>query len=164
MPAPEGLEQNNWSPSQHILFDEVRRLNWQQFEALCAELFFKKYQADNCWLTHSGGDYGADVVVIKGGKAILVQCKHTGHYSYDGYRAVTEVHSAKVKYEAELGKQIDTLIFVTNAMRLGAKTRKAAKQYSVNVVDGKELSKLLDLHVIQYKDVLQRLDKKRLQV
>jgi hypothetical protein len=94
----------------------------------------------------------------------LVQCKHTGSRTYDGYRAVTEVHSAKVKYEAELRQQVTSLVFVTNAVRLGAKTKKAAKQYSVVVLDGKNLSELLGKHSVTYSDVVGRLEKVRLGV
>ena len=142
----------------------MTRLSWQQFEALCAELLLREYKSDNCWLTHNGGDYGADVVLTKGKRATLVQCKHTAGRAYDGYRAVTEVHSAKVKYEDELGKQIDSLVFATNAIRLGVKTRKAARQYTVAVLDGKNLSELLNEHSITYADVVSRLERERLSV
>lgn len=164
MPSPDGFNKSRWSPTQRISLEEVVRLSWQQFEALCAELLLRENQSENCWLTHSGGDYGADVVLTKGSSVTLIQCKHTSSRTYDGYRAVTEVHSAKVKYEAELGKQVDHLIFATNAVRLGAKTRKAAKQYSVTVLDGKQLSALLDKHPVTFADIARRLDKKRLVV
>lgn len=164
MPAPGGMEGKNWSPTHRIGFDDVSKLSWQQFEALCAELLLRKYQSESCWLTHAGGDYGADVVITKGKTVTLVQCKHTGGGSYDGYSAVTEVHSAKVKYEQELGKEVESLVFVTNAVRLGVKTRKAAKQYSVTVLDGAVLADLLKECTVTYEDVLSRLDKERLRV
>ncbi len=164
MPSPSGVAKQVWSPSQRISFDDVARLSWQQFEALCAELLLKDYQAESCWLTHSGGDYGADIVLTKGKSATLIQCKHTGGRTYDGYRAVTEVHSARVRYEAEIGKSVGILVFATNAIRLGKKTREAAKQYVVEVLDGKRLDHLLKKHLITYSDVINRLDKERLHV
>lgn len=164
IPSPGGFGQGGWSLGQRILFDELRNLSWQWFEALCAELLHKKYQADNCWLTHSGADFGADIVLTKNGSGRLIQCKHTSGGFYNGYKAVLEVHSAKVKYETELGKGIDSLILATNAERLGAETQKIAKQYSVEVLDGKALSGLLDKHVMTYADVINRLEKKRLRV
>lgn len=163
MPSPDGFKKGGWSPSQRISFDEVGRLSWQQFEALCAELLRKEYQSENCWLTHSGADYGADVVLAKDGVVTLVQCKHTGA-SYNGYHAVTEVHSAKTKYEAELSKKVEGMVFATNAIKLSANTRKIAKQYSVLVLDGKNLSELLGKHPVTYADVVGRLDKERLGV
>jgi len=93
-----------------------------------------------------------------------LECKYTSSQTYNGYSAVTEVQAAKIKYEAELGQQATSLIFATNAVRLGRKTRKIAKQYSVNILDGKALSELLEVHIILFTDILQRLDKKRLQV
>ncbi|ADJ28734.1 SNF2-related protein [Nitrosococcus watsonii] len=164
MPSPEGLPQESRSSSQRISFDELRNLSWQQFEALCAELLYKEYQADNCWLTHSGADFGADVVLTKDGIGLLIQCKHTSGSAYDGYKAILEVHSATVKYEAELGKRIDSWILATNAVCLGSATQKAAKQYSVEILDGKTLSRLLGRHAVTYADVLNRLEKKRLRV
>jgi hypothetical protein len=144
--------------------ENVARLSWQQFEALCAELLLREYKSENCWLTHSRGDHGADVVLTKRESATLVQCKHTGTRTYDGCRAVTEVHSAQVKYEDELGKRVESLVFATNAVRLGAKTRKAANQYSVVVLDGKSIDDLLSNTSVTYGDVMSRLNKKRLRV
>ena len=164
MPSPEGMDGQEWSPSRRIYFDDVSKLSWQQFEALCAELLLRKYQSESCWLTHTAGDYGADVVLTKGKSATLIQCKHTGGSAYDGYRAVTEIHSAKVKYQDELGKEIYSLIFATNAIRLGEKTRKAARQYQVEVLDGKILNQLLKNNMITFSDIMNRLDKTRLQV
>ena len=161
LPAPEGFQQGSWSPIRHIRAEDLAKLSWGQFEALSAELMLREFQAENCWLTHSGGDYGADVILIRGISATLIQCKHTKTGAYDGYRAVTEVYSARVKYQEELGKEIQSLLFVTNATRLSTKTRDVARQYSVQVLDGKSLSDLLDKHPVTLADVLARLDKKR---
>lgn len=164
MPTPGGFEECYWSPSRRITVDDVVKLSWQQFEALCSELFLREYHADSCWLTHSGGDYGADVVLIKGWEVTLVQCKHTRTNSYDGYRAVTEVHAAKVKYEAELNKKVIRLVFATNAVRLGTKSKRTAEQYSVEVCDGKGIGDLLKSHSVTFENVVERLEKTRLGV
>ena len=164
MPLPGGIKEHAYSPSRRIFFDDVAKLSWQQFEALCAELLLRNYHSENCWLTHSGGDYGADIVLTTGKSATLIQCKHTSGGKYDGYRAVTEVHSAKVKYEDALNKSIDTLVFATNAVQLGTKTRKAAKQYSVIVLDGKKINEFLNINSVTHGDIISRLDKKRLRV
>ncbi|MDQ7075321.1 MAG: SNF2-related protein [Gammaproteobacteria bacterium] len=164
VPSPTGFAQKEWSPSQRISSDELVKLSWQQFEALCAELFAKVYQADSCWLTADGADYGADVVLVKKDEVILIQCKHTVRGHHNGHKAVTEVCAAKIKYAAELSKPVTSLIFATNAGRLSEKTRKAAKLYWVEVVGKSELSKLLESHEIQYIDLLRRLDKERFTV
>jgi SNF2 family DNA or RNA helicase len=164
IPTPGGMKERSWSPTQRITFNDISRLNWQQFEALSAELFLKVNDAENCWLTQNGADYGADVVLTKDGNATLIQCKHTNGRTYDGYRAVTEVYTAKLKYEKELGKSVRELIFATNAVRLGTKTRKTAKEYMVEVVDGKQLQHLLKKHSVTYRDLMNRMNKNRLQV
>ena len=164
LPLRDGLTHSDWSPSQRINFDDVAKLHWEQFEALCAELLVRDRQPENCWLTSSGGDYGADVVLTKGKGAVLVQCKHTKGGLYDGYKAVTDVYSAGRKYENELGKQTETFIFATNAVRLGGRTRKLAKEYEVEILDGKSIAKLLQMHSVTYLDINSRLEKPRISV
>ena len=38
VPSPEGIQVRDWSPTRRICFDDISKLSWQQFEALCAEL------------------------------------------------------------------------------------------------------------------------------
>jgi hypothetical protein len=83
IPAPGGMEGGGWTPSHRINFNDVVKLSWQQFEALCAELLLREFESENCWLTNNGGDYGADIVLTKGKSATLVQCKHTVSRTYD---------------------------------------------------------------------------------
>ena len=163
-PTLSGFEKKSWSPERQITSENLKELSWNQFEALCAEILQKEYSASSCWLTHNGPDFGADVVLILEDEGALVQCKHTIGNLYDGYRAIQEVHSAKVKYEAELNKRFERLIFITNAPRLGGKLRKLAKQYSVEVIDGNHLSELLSKHSVSYLAVVNRLNKKRIRV
>ena len=94
----------------------------------------------------------------------LVQCKHTTGAKYDGYKAIQEIHSARVKYSEELGKDIDTLIFATNAKVLSVKSRKLAEQYHVQIFSYSEISTLLKKHTITFKMVLIRLGKSRLKI
>jgi len=163
-PTLSGFEKKSWSPERQITSENLKELSWNQFEALCAEILQKEYSASSCWLTHNGPDFGADVVLVLEDEGALVQCKHTIGNLYDGYHAIQEVHSAKVKYEAELNKRFERLIFITNAPRLGGKLRKLAKQYSVEVIDGNHLSELLSKHSVSYLAVVNRLNKKRIRV
>jgi len=151
--------------SFHIITaEDLHRLSWQQFEALCAELFAKEYAALNCWLTQIGSDYGADVVLMTEGAGKLIQCKHTKGSRYDGYKTIQEIHSAKVKYSVELDKNIDKLIFVTNAKSLSAKTKVIANQYDVQIFSYNEIASLLPSHSITFEMVLNSLGKKRIKV
>lgn len=164
MPTPDGFGTDDIRPTHQVCADDLQRLSWQQFEALCAELFSKNIGASDCWLTQSGSDFGADIVLLSGGVGTLVQCKHTTGAKYDGYKAISEVHSATVKYGVELEKEMKTLIFATNAKILSARTRKIAKQYKVNIYSYQEILELLAKHSISYEMILRRLQKKRMQV
>jgi len=164
VPNPGGFG-NSVIDSFHIITaEDLHRLSWQQFEALCAELFAKEYGVTSCWLTQTGSDFGADVVLASEGVAKIIQCKHTKGSRYDGYKAIQEIHSAKVKYSAELGKNIDMLIFVTNAKILSAKTKVIASQYGVKIFSYTDIALLLPRHSITFEMVLKRLGKNRLKV
>jgi len=165
MPSPEGFDQQGIVPTQKITFEQLRRLSWQQFEALCAELLCRENQSTSCQLTNNGGDYGADAVLIgKDNVMTLVQCKHTSTKNYGGHKAVLQVSAAKIKYEDSLGKKVGSLVFVTNATRLSVSARKDAKKYSVKVIDGNDLRRILEKNSVTYQDVLNRLDKPRISV
>jgi hypothetical protein len=164
MPNPGGFGEGLTEPGHIITADDLHRLSWNQFEALCAELFLKKYEASSCWLTQNSSDYGADVVLVTGAKGQLIQCKHTKGAKYDGYKAIQEIHSARTKYSKELEKSIETLIFVTNAKILSAKTKTIADQYDVQIFSYNEITALLEKHAITFKMVLTRLSKSRLKV
>jgi len=164
LPNPGGLGTAGIAPRDRITGDDLYRISWQQFEALCAELFLKELGASKCWLTQSGSDYGADVVLTTKSSGKLIQCKHTIGAKYDGYKAIQEVHGASIKYGKELNKTIDSLIFATNAKTLLATTRKLAEQYNVQIFSYTEIASLLDNHKITHEMVLRRLGRGRYQV
>ncbi|SHH97287.1 Superfamily II DNA or RNA helicase, SNF2 family [Desulfofustis glycolicus DSM 9705] len=164
LPNPGGIHTAGIVPRDRITGDDLSRISWQQFEALCAELFLKEFDASNCWLTQSGSDYGADVVLTTKSSGILIQCKHTMSAKYDGYNAIQAVYAASVKYSEELNKQIDSLIFATNAKHLLTNTRRLAEQYKVQIYSHDEIASLLGNHKISYEMVLKRLGRNRYQV
>ncbi len=163
VPNPQGFN-DRMEPSHRVKPDDLHELSWQQFEALCAELFAQEYVSSSCWLTKSGSDYGADIALIVKESVSLVQCKHTKTGRYDGYKSIQEVQGASIKYSEELSKGIDTLVFATNAKQLSSKTRKIAKQYQVEIFSFNEISLLLDNHLVTFEMVLNRLGKSRLEV
>jgi hypothetical protein len=164
VPNPGGFGDSVIDSFHIIRAEDLHRLSWQQFEALCAELFSKEYGASSCWLTQTGADYGADVVLITEGAGRLIQCKHTKGAKYDGYKVIQEIYSAKIKYSLELEKDIDMLIFVTNAKILSAKTKAIANEYDVKIYSYTEIASLLLSHSISFEIVLSRLGKKRIKV
>ena len=141
---------------------DLHRLSWQQFEALCADLFMMEYNTHSCYLTQTGSDGGADVVLITGDLIQLIQCKHTLSAKYDGYKAIQEISSASVIYEKELDRKTDKLIFATNAKILSTTAKKYAKDYDVEIISFKILSELLEKNAVTYEMILKRLSQKHL--
>ena len=164
LPSPPGFGAGAFTPDHKIVQEDLSKISWEQFEALCGLLMAQKLGADSCLLTRSGSDYGADVVVTTGKDGCLIQCKHTKNASYEGYKAILEVQSARIKYENSVGAIFSTLIFMTNAKKLSTKIRNMAKEYGVDIISHGDLCKLLDVHHISFEQVLTLLKKKRLNV
>ena len=142
--------------------DDLGKISWEQFEALCGFLLAQEVNASDKWLTQIGSDYGADAVIFSNEAGYLIQCKHTKNAGYDGHKAVMEVQTAKTRYENSLKRKISHLIFMTNAKQLSVKTRKIAKEYGVEVMDYSRLCQLLDAHKTTFKQLLIFLKAKRL--
>ena len=163
IPNPAGSDKHDLSPDAVILFDDLQKLSWRQFEAFCVELLAKQYQSQSAWLTKDGADFGADGLLAHENTAILIQAKHkTG--SYKGHQAVQEISQASKMYEGPLGRKIEKLLFVTNATKLAKNTYDVAKKLNVEVIEGNALTNLCEQHQIQMKQVLVRLEKKRFSI
>lgn len=164
LPMPNGIDRSTLlATDKTITLKDINKLSWQQFEALTVEVMAKEHNADSAWLTASGADKGADGVIDIGKQLLLIQAKHTKG-RYDGYAAVQEVSGAKVPYEKVIGKPIQTLLFMTNATVLSKRTKEMAAQCDVQVIHGEGLVSLVAKHQINFKQVLTRLDKSRLQI
>ena len=163
IPQPAGMGNGVFgdSLSTRITEENVDRLSWQQFEALCVEIFAKQTSSDRCYLTKQGNDHGADGIIIeKHGPNILIQSKFTQR-RYEGYKAVQEITSAKPIYEHALKTNFDRLVFMTNSSMLGKKVLDVAMVCEVEVIGREVLLQLLSKTEVSYKDVLTRLDKQR---
>jgi len=79
-------------------------------------------------------------------------------------KAIQEIVSAKPVYETVMGKSDSKLIFITNATALSKRTREVAKQCNVEVLNGKDFFELVEKHEITFKQIIDRLNKKRLNV
>jgi SNF2 family DNA or RNA helicase len=160
IPNPAGSDKHDLSPDAVILFDDLQKLSWRQFEAFCVELLAKQYQSQSAWLTKDGADFGADGVLAHENTAILIQAKHkTG--TYKGHQAVQEISQASKMYEGPLGRKIEKLLFVTNATKLAKTTFDIANKMNVEIIDGNDLTTLCEQHQILMKQVLTRLQKQR---
>ncbi|MGF1792899.1 SNF2-related protein [Photobacterium profundum] len=149
--------------NKRITVEELDKLSWQQFEALCVVLLSHHYDSESAWLTNAGADHGADGVLLSDSGNILIQAKYTQR-KYDGYKAIQEVHSAKPVYEDAMNKQFDRLVFVTNSPSLAKRTAEIAMVCNVEIIGRQQLVTLLEKVTLTYKDILSRLEKQRIKV
>ena len=164
IPHPGGFSNDIMQPTDRVLARNLSKLSWQQFEALCAEVMSKQLKVDNCWLTQSVSDFGADVVVTFGNSGCLIQSKHTLKSRYLWYKAIQDIHSAKRKYELEIKKSFYKLIFITNAKTLSKLAINLAEQYEVQIMTFEDFEEMLITHSITLEQIINRLGKKRLHV
>lgn len=163
IPQPDGMDSSVWDNdvSARISDENVDRLSWQQFEALCVELLAKQGSANSCYLTKQGNDHGADGIIVENhGASALIQAKFTQR-RYEGYKAVQEITAAKPLYENALQTKFDRLVFMTNSPTLSKKVTEVADVCQVEVISRVKLLELLSQIEVTYKDILIRLDKRR---
>lgn len=134
--------------------NDLSLLSWQEFEALCAELYSKYLNCD-VFLTPSN-DLGADVVVM-GKENTLIQCKHTSNHTYDSLEPLIQIHSAKPAYEEKTGKVFSSLIVAINAKKFSRKVLKAKRTYNVKLVGLRDLDDLLKQYIVTRKQIQKRL-------
>jgi len=166
IPMPEGIgTKDGFVDENPIKAAEINKLSWQQFEALVIEVMGKKLNSDSMYLTQSGNDFGADGVILSANTLHLIQVKHTTSKSYKGgYKAITEVYASGPKYKPLFGKEKTELLFITNATRLSKQARDAANESNVQIINGTEISELVEKYKITFRQVITRLDKKRCKV
>ncbi|SDJ58238.1 Superfamily II DNA or RNA helicase, SNF2 family [Ferrimonas sediminum] len=164
VPIPAGMDLMTEVRTRALQRDDLVKMPWVHFEALCVELLALELGAQRVWLTTNGADHGADGVLDIGDSLVLLQVKHTTKAHYDGHKAIQEVSGAKEYYQNLLGKPVSSLHFATNASALRAGGRKAAKLSKVDVLTAGHLDELLDKHQISYERVMKRLSQVRLNV
>ena len=68
------------------------------------EVYCQYELEENGWdarLTKGGGDFGADIIAVKNGKKIILQCKR--HKNRIGISAVKEIFAANAYYNGDIG-------------------------------------------------------------
>lgn len=129
-------------------------LSWQEFEALCAELYGQHFKGD-AFLTPTN-DQGADAVVM-GEVHALIQCKHTSRNKYDSTDPLIQIHGAKPAYEANTRRTFTKLIVAVNVSKFSKRVADAARTYNVELVGLKQLDKLLKQYHVSRKQIQKRL-------
>ncbi len=149
------------SPAPRINGTQVDEdMSWESFEALSALIMAKEYSGETMLTSHPN-DYGADSVVVSEREVILIQSKHYPDKLFDSGKAIREVYGARPKYEKLLSKKINKMIVMTSAKRISSTVKNEAKEYGVEIINGKDLNKLLDKHELSYNEIYALLDSDR---
>jgi len=120
---------------QQTSIESVRALSWRDFEQLITEAFRRDgYTAQT---TASGPDGGVDIVLRKGGKTYLVQCKHWRNRRV-GVAPIRELAGVIASAKASGGYFVCSGAFTDEAK---AFARKAA----ITLIDGRVLAAKLGL-------------------
>lgn len=111
---------------------DIDKMEGVQFERYLGHLFRSQgYKAE---VTQASGDYGADLILSKDGRRIVVQAKR---YSKNvGLKAVQEVHGAVAHYRASAAWVVTNRDFTEQAYKL-------AKSNGVRLVGREELIEML---------------------
>lgn len=107
--------QRRWGAAKAV---ELDQLSGVEFEEFLAGLF--RAQGYVVELTPNTGDYGADLILSKGGKRIAVQAKR--YVGSVGIQAVQEALSGQAYYQCHTAWVITTGAFTPNAMELAKKS------------------------------------------
>ncbi|KOP64379.1 hypothetical protein AMS62_03220 [Bacillus sp. FJAT-18019] len=111
---------------------EIDKMDGVQFERYLGHLF--RFQGYKVEVTKAAGDFGADLVIIKDGKKIVVQAKR--YKKNVGLKAVQEVQGARAHYGATDAWVVTNSNYTQQAYEL-------AKSNGVRLIDREELVEML---------------------
>ncbi|MDO8892617.1 MAG: restriction endonuclease [Sulfurimicrobium sp.] len=134
--SKEKREQDAWQQAHgHATASELDLHNGIEFEEFLAGLFRAHgYAAE---LTPVTGDYGADLILSKGGQRIAVQAKR--YMGSVGVSAVQEALSGQAYYQCDAAWVVTTGTFTTNALELAGKS-------GVKMIGRSEIGNLMAQH------------------
>lgn len=112
----------------------IRRLPWPQFEALVAE-YYRREGYDVEPTGNAAGDGGVDVVLRRGGKTTLVQCKHWKDRMV-GVKVVRELLGVAQKEGSAGGIVVTSGTFSEDAEAFAENT-------AIKLVEGEELMEMI---------------------
>lgn len=123
--------------------DALRSLSWVDFEKLCGEAFRRGgYRVEETGL--GGADGGVDLLLTKGGKRFVVQCKHWKRGTV-GAPIVREMVGVAVHAKA-------AGVYVVTCGRFTKAARDYARGKPVHLVDGPALLQLIDRQLVRPGD------------
>ena len=115
-----------------ISIKKIDAMDGWEFEHYLGKLYKKKGYKTK--VTKGSSDYGADLVLVKRGKKIVVQAKRYNRNV--GIKAVQEVHSSIKYYKADEGWVVTNSYFTKPAIKL-------AKSAEIKLIDRDDLIKLV---------------------
>jgi SNF2 family DNA or RNA helicase len=148
-------------PSHRLGADEARKLSWEHFEALIAEIYER--DSDEVILTPRSRDGGADVIVLdhKAGHHSLIQCKATAGDKLDSELAIREVEGARFFFEQKLNVKFAARCIHTNTTGFSRRTVKAASSCGVSLHGFSWLRERLNAHEVTLAQVIARNSRRR---
>ena len=141
---------------------DIDTLGWKNFEAFCAVLLGKVYDAQT-QLT-AANDHGCDVV-LRGKINALIQCKFSERSDavYNSEDIVKEICWAQQKYNDALHEKFKKLFAISNARGFSRRVKQSAKSKNVTLIDRPKLIKWLKQHPVTRNEVAQKLAKERIE-
>ena len=148
-------------PAIDLQARDIDTLGWKNFEAFCAVLLGKVYDAQT-QLT-AVNDHGCDVV-LRGKINALIQCKFSERSDavYNSEDIVKEICWAQQKYNDALHEEFKKLFAISNARGFSRRVKQSAKSKNVTLIDRPKLIKWLKRHPVTRNEVEQKLAKERI--
>lgn len=141
--APGGEAAFDNSP---IMAAELASMAPNTFEVFCEVLWSK--QGYKTYLTPATGDGGVDVVGIKGGTGVLIQCKSSSIKGQAlGWEAVKDVFAGAAAYEMKHAGVVFQKVAVTNQF-FNSTAKKQAHLTKVELLDGHALEEMLEKYPV----------------
>jgi HJR/Mrr/RecB family endonuclease len=143
--APDG---GNAFDNELLGPDDIRSVDPDAFEALCALLWSKRGYLRTI-RTPRSGDGGIDVVAIRGTEGAVIQCKSSSIEGRElGWEAVKDVAAGVGAYALRYPGVTFSLVAVTN-QRFNSTAWRQAEINRVELIEGTTLEQLLGEHPIQ---------------
>lgn len=137
--AKKQSEQDAWQQAYgHAKAGELDLHSGIEFEEFLAGLF--RAHGYGVELTPTTGDYGADLILSKGGKRIAVQAKR--YVGSVGVSAVQEALSGQAYYQCDTAWVVTTGAFTVNAQEL-------AKKSGVKMIGRSDIGNLMAQHTVK---------------
>ena len=143
--APDG---GNAFGNELLGADDIRSMDPDAFEALCALLWSKRGYPRTI-KTPRSGDGGVDVVAIRGAEGVVIQCKSSSIEGRElGWEAVKDVAAGVGAYAQRHPGVSFSMVAATN-QRFNGTARQQAEILRVELVDGDDLERLLAKHPVK---------------